>query len=443
MPADATPPPDDVIDLGTEFDAVVPTRAVRVRKPQRDRLRIRRGWWSVPVIVVLLLAAGSVVPGRLPLALVGTVQIGGSASVLVSGGEAVVLDVRDSRDHVSAYDLGGGGLIWSSPIDVPAADAGLRVVSGTVVVSTADPSASGVATEVFNLATGKPLWHSVDSVVAIDVNNRLVTDFSHTDGTETLQQVLPVTGRIGWTLEVSAGCSTVFGTGASDLADRLVELCLPAPAPGRMPIDRPILRSIDLDNGTLIASRSLLYHASDADVLVPPDQRMRAPEVAIIGDLTLLLHNGFPPAVDAFDARSLQPAWTGTPAMVGDTITRCGTLICLVDGAQTAAIDPDSGSLVPAIGTSAQLRLVLVPVDPAHPTAHPSAIPHIDTGVNVNVPAPEHGAAWIEEQNVDSETLRQLQPVAGVGARSCFTSGDYLVCATATTQLTFWKLPKL
>ncbi|HEY2793751.1 MAG TPA: hypothetical protein VGJ28_15410 [Micromonosporaceae bacterium] len=434
MPPEAIPDAG-VIELGSDFEPVAPKR--RRRKREWDSLGLRRARWAVPVIVVLVFVTGSVLPNRLPLSLAANVDIGTDASVLVAGGEAILLDVRDGAGHVSAYDLGGSGLIWSQITHLPTADSGVRVVSDTVVVSTAYPAPNGVATEAFALSDGRPLWRSGQSVAAIDVHNDLVTDLNHPDGTETLQQVRPVTGRVGWTLRVAAGCTTIFGNGASDLADRLVEMCLPAPQPGRMPVDHPTLRSVDLTSGMVTATRDLTYDSSAADILVPPDQRMRAPEVTIIGNLTLLLHNGFPPAVDAFNAESLQSEWSGTPAAIGDTVTRCGGLICLVDGDRTSAIDPGSGSLVPDIDLSITRRLVAEPVG----SAGAVPVPVVNSGINVEVPQPSAGSVWIGEQSTSSLLVRRLQPINGVSPKSCYTSGHYLVCATTPARLTFWRLP--
>jgi putative pyrroloquinoline-quinone binding quinoprotein len=468
VPADATPdagaylPP--TIDLGTDFDAMPAVRKDRTtsarslarrqfRRPRfagrAARVRMSRGWWAVPIVAILFFAVGSVSPALSPLTLVATITVGADASAMVSGPDAIVLDSRNNVDQVSAYDLHGNGLIWRTPLKFLAAAAGVRVVGNVVVVSTADPKPNGMATEVFDAASGRALWSSVDSVLAIDATANLVTTVEHSDNTATLQQVAPRTGRIGWTLQVGAGCSTEFGQTDGIIADRLVELCLMPSSPGHPPIDTPTLLAVDLASGTVNATRALHYNSAEAQANLPPDEQMATPEVAVLGDLTLLIHGGSPsPAVDAFNAITLAPEWLGTPVSIGDTPSVCGKSICLTDGKTVSTIDPLTGKV---IGSSSAPdadpagQLVLVPLDPAHPDARTYPIPQVDTGVNVDVPISAPGSVWVDRQRAaaatSGSTLTRIQPINGVGAASCFTSGDYLVCTTASDQLTLWRLP--
>jgi hypothetical protein len=467
LAGDDRPP---MIDLGSDFDAVLPVPRRRLPMPSwrrptlsRSRGRVAPGWWAVPVVVVVLLIAGSASAARAPLSPVANVPFDLDASAMVSGGDAIVLDYHRGANRLSVYDLHTNALDWTAPVRVVAADSGVRVVAGVVVVSTASPAPSGSATEAFDLTSGKSLWHSFDPVVAIDVAGNLLTELDHADGTSTLQRVVPRTGRIGWTLGVPTGCATVFGPGTGSLvsrAQRAVELCLMPGSPGHPPVDTPTLRAVDLATGTVVAERLLHYMSATADILLPPDQRLRAPKVAIIGDLTLLLYNGFPPAIDAFNAQTLATEWAGTPATVSDDMSPCGDLICVTDGTTETVIDPRSGKVIPGVsppaGADPAAGLVVAPVDPAHPDVHVYPIPQIDAGVNVSVPlaaqdsaaqgsaaqgSAAQGSAWIDIRPAGARTLTRIQQVDDVGASSCVTSGGFLICVTSVGRLMFWRLP--
>ena len=128
-----------LIDLGDDFEV-----------PDDGGSGPGGGWWhrarlAVPLCAVLFLAAASAQAPAPPIAVVARVSVGLDASVVVLGDEAIVVEIRNERNEISAYRLAGGKLIWTAPLEVLASDVNIVTADGAVIVSMTDMAADGHA----------------------------------------------------------------------------------------------------------------------------------------------------------------------------------------------------------------------------------------------------------------------------------------------------------
>jgi hypothetical protein len=452
----STPPRDfepPLIDLGTEFDAVPsqsrPAR-VAISGPRSSLLRGRSAWLAVPLLAVLFLVSGAALPAPAPLNQLAQIPTGLYASVLVSGSTAIVVAGNDGHDRVSAYSLVGNGVIWSRKLGLSAEEVNIRVVRGVVVVTTVANALNHLGTEAFDQVSGKPLWHDSDSLSMVTTSGDLLMQDGPDGADSILQRVATRTGAIRWSLPLRAGCATAAGQDQNGRANALVAICFRPSTASLRSVDAPTLRAIDLDSGAVTMTRDLTYHTGVADFYLPPTDRLPSPELAIVGSLALVAHDNVPtPTIDAFNAATLAPAWTGMPVTSIDSLQACGEQICLYAGAASSVISRATGKPIPGLHapsqTPARSKLVLVPVSPVYPNVPTFTIPQVPDGMAISVPKSGDGDAWVDEQRPHSSatasTLKEIQPIHDVGARSCFTTSGYLACATATNRLTFWRLP--
>ena len=118
---------------------------------------------------------------RPPIAVVARVSVGLDASVVVLGDEAIVVEIRDERNEISAYRLAGGKLIWTSPLEVLASDVNIVTADGAVIVSMTDMAASGMHTQAFDAGTGAHLWDTPDGLLNLDGHGDLMLRTGDTD----------------------------------------------------------------------------------------------------------------------------------------------------------------------------------------------------------------------------------------------------------------------
>jgi hypothetical protein len=447
VPAAANPPP--LIDLGDDFDA---RPDAMVKKPA-DRRWARGVQVAIPLVSGLFVITGSIPLGSTPFPLVARLPVGISASVLVTDGDAIVVDIADRRNRISEYALNGGHLVWSSPLTLLASDVDVQVAGDVIVVGENNLQISGAHTEAFDLHTGKRLWDSVDGLRGVDVSNDLIMEsVMSTDAATQLRRVNAQTGDAMWSAPVPGGCDTTFGDDPDNgIAQGIAEICVPPTTPAGSGIDQPTLRVLDFTTGAVRATRTLHLSSSAADFYLLPSERLPGPELSVVGDAVLVTHDNLPTAtVDAFRISDLAPLWSGLSVSSTTYLQPCGPDLCVYHAGVTTKIDLHTGLVIPGAVPVDPLipvpgGVALIPVSRAHLLVTSYAVARVPDGVAVTVPLPTPGETWVAALRSSpppgESATRPIQPLHHIGPGACIEVGAYLACSASKDQLVFWRLP--
>ncbi len=416
-----------------------------------------RGWWrrarlAVPLCAVLFLAAASAQAPVSPIAVSARVPVGLDASVVVLGDEAIVVEIRDQQNEISAYQLTGGKLIWTSRLDVLASDVNIVTADGAVIVSMSDMAASGLHTQAFDARTGAHLWDARDGLLDLDDHDDLMLRTGDSDaGPMTVKRVDPRTGVVRWQTVVKQFCQYAFGNDPSlRLAAAFVEMCFTDLGDSSFSTDTPTLRVLDATTGVVKATRVLDLTRSGFFTMPDPNQ-LDTPELNVWNGAVLVAHANVPqPTVDAFDVATLRPLWHGLAITAQDSLQPCGALLCVYRTNGIEVLDPATGRRLPGPAPFDGARTtgsayVLVPDEPNIVAAGQLLVAQVPEGISVTVPTWSTGLVWLASVTygpaAGRSTPEPIQPMRGVGPGACFEAGTYLGCSTSRDELSFWRLP--
>jgi outer membrane protein assembly factor BamB len=460
---------DTVIELDVD-----PTRAA----PEPG---LPPGWWRALAVacVAVVCALGLVAGGPLPaprLTMIAALDTAPMLSERVSG-DMMFSIVSGSSPTLMAYRLTDGTLRWKIPLPVPDSAASVDVASGTVLVSSLDPSLKADRTSAVDAATGRVLWRS-QSYRANQINAgsvALLFDSTITDAglSRRYRQVDVRTGRELWAYQVPPGWTTVLPDEPRGVdTERHLVAVSPTGA----------ARSVELATGREVAAKDIDLgvpdpadtEAAGAEALVVPNvARQEAaatagPSLMVRDDVLLVGHNvDGRSALTGYRTDQLAPLWTVTlqsPSTL--RVDGCGSLLCLAEGGDVRALRPDTGAVVwTGTGLAGALGLVggwLYAVSDLAASygywAGPARL--IDTGtghtdldlgswrlLNQSDPAgpalfelvdPDSGKVWLGELGAGPR-VQPLGVVTDLPSGSCDASPDYIVCETSSDQVQIWR----
>ncbi len=215
-------------------------------------------------------------------------------------------------------------------------------------------------------------------------------------------------------------------------------------------VETATLSVIDLGTGATHATRSVQLppntapHTPGRPFVVFP-----TPTVTFVDGLVLVETDVPSSTIAAYRMTDLMQLWSGVPVIAAQSVTGCGSVICVQTTTGIKTIDPRTGTLL-AAG---------VPPDEPDPTAHQFAlvavggkapgattvVDVIDDGMLVEPPVHTQGQVWLGElrpSRIRGEWMTTLiQPLPGVGQAGCKQMGAYLTCASGGHQVTLWRLP--
>jgi hypothetical protein len=273
-----------------------------------------------------------------------------------------------------------------------------------------------------------------------------------TDGSTILHRVDPLTGRARWSLALPTECSSAVASDPDHgLPEGLIEMCLTITPTGIIDTDHVTLRTVDLTDGTVRASRYLDITPFSGVVDLPPNEVLPSPELDVFDDVIAVAHQNAPtPTVDAFQLATLAPLWSGLPISSTESLENCGLYLCLVTGAGSTELDPHTGKVLgpgQPYGEPNVAGASYVLVARGHAVDGPGtyAVAQVPEGASVAVPETTPGPVWLAAQAIDADTrapvTTPIEPLAGVGPGGCVLAGAYLACSTGPDVLTFWRLP--
>jgi hypothetical protein len=427
-----------IIDLGDTRTGITGDRAeIGVPVPRGPGRRGRLAILAVATALLVAAAGGPVADG---LPIVALIPVGTDAQVMVQDGTAVVVDRRNGRSEIAAYDLKSGRPQWHQLIDGDALDAEMFETSSTVVVQIAASSRVGQV-EGFALATGARRWIEPEtSVVAIPTGLLLFARDSGAD--RGLALLDPVTGGMRWQTTVPDNCDTFVASDASKIvASGLLEVC---PEAGE-------ISAVNLTTGRVRA-------VTHPDILAAMDS-VQGLSVAYLGAVAILAVTGSSHLAAAYRMTDLQQLWSTPIAPADEYLVPCGTVACVIaNGGGIDALDPLTGRRVElpasaadttisgsATSSSADARpgtLVVVPAGQPPAIAAEIGLTEFQTpadqGTGVQLSGQSDGSTWIAYQ--DGTSIRPVELLRGVGDASCLAISTYVACTTTADQLTVWKL---
>lgn len=410
------------------------------------------------MLLVVLLAAGSASTTLGPLVVVARIPAEPNATLFVSGTQAVVVEIRDGHNEISAYGLDDGVRHWTTRLTVLAVDVYVRTLHGTVLVGFASPGVTGDHTDAIDLRTGALRWHSKGTPVATlpDNDTVLLTSPLSVD-TDRLELVDRATGVPRWSATIGDDCAHAISDDMSRVSELgLVELCG----------GTDDLRVFDLRTGRVRAARPINLDGL-ATGSRPHGGAFASFQLWLFGDVIVVQHDDSPTSVlDAYRASDLTELWSGRPIAGGAGLDRCGVDICLSQGAGLIMLDPHSGVALmagsvpnPSTGNApsgpvlvdGRATFVLLPAN-ARPDgrgvfATADFVTTVTDGTAVQIPDAAAGDTWVATRSVKSGpagtrlVVTPIELLHGIRADSCLILDSYLACATRDNRLTFWQLP--
>jgi outer membrane protein assembly factor BamB len=348
----ALAPVEPLIDLG-ELSGRVPVDAL-------DRNPSGRPPRGLLIALALLLAAGLLVADRAPVRLRTVVTTPSAPATFHLVDDVLyVFDEAYAPNHVSAYRLTDGHLLWNtvSPGGV-AYDQVSRVGDVTFLIPNPCTAASPVQTVALDTRTGRELWRREGIPEERVAGDRLVVMgrpgptygcgglFADTVGPPAYWDAVDVaTGRVVWSLRVPQAARVSYDYAEVDGLRQTVLIA------GDGTVRTHDLRT-GIATGTLrLPELALPPTPATVTDAVQPIQ----PYLEVAGELALMV--GRQPdtslvGVVAYDLRTLTPRWTHTVASMGPDLRegrdyygagRCGDRVCLFGSATTVVLDPPDG----------------------------------------------------------------------------------------------------
>lgn len=306
-----------VIELGELGSA--PPMPAGTRRGRGWRAAVRAAA-AVEALLCVVAIAGSVHPAPTIVDSVWSVPITRTSLVTVAA-DTVFVRTAGAGSQVTAYDLDDGTVRWSTRIPVAR---GRMVVQepGALMVAVGRTGAGD--TMALDLRTGAQLWRLPGDVVYATAKTVLLAGQGTTarqarmaDGATIWSR--PVAGAVSWTVADYDRWSALVIAAAADgpiqefrLADGLVL------ARGRLANDRgvPVNDGVDAIGGVFLVNRMETDRA----------------------------------AVTAYDLDTLHARWRFAQSATdmppnGPAGRACGVVVCFLDGSETVALDPATGTV--------------------------------------------------------------------------------------------------
>jgi outer membrane protein assembly factor BamB len=419
-----------IIDLGL----ILPEEPVEIESPPRPRRR-GRGRVSLLIAAIVLMVAGSARPALSGVTVAARIPIGASARMLIQGTTAILVDRRDQRNELAAYDLESGRSRWRSTLDGDVLNAEMFLDGSTVVVVT-DGDGDGDLAEGFALSTGVRRWILQATTVTSIPAGLLV--YQQNFRTTFAELVDPLTGRSRWHTTISDDCDVYLATDRSQtMSSGLLEVCQASKE----------IAALDLASGRVRAHvHTDLFPVQSAlgrsRRLTNTPIRRGAPRLTVVylGDVAVVtVPSRFPArTLAAFRTSDLALLWSGVAAISQNNVSSCGTDLCVDTGVGVVALDRQTGRRVPPPASASDPEPVtspLVVVAPGQPST--STVTPVEQGDAVPLAGPGPGSTWIEVR--DGTEVRPVEMLRGIGDASCSVIAAYVACATRTDQLTVWR----
>ena len=307
-----------------ELDVSAPW--VAPEPPIRRERSLRRLIAGLMLLGVLTLTGGA----RASTSYEPLYSVDGNAAVtLLTGGRLFVIrDGSKADSRLTAYRVGDGAVLWSTPISISGSD--LLDGDDKRLLTIESESAQSQTIAARDMATGRVVWQRTGLAIDEVVGHVLVAEATSTADHPALYGIDMDTGAVTWTLD------SADGTVASYLyrdANRITGLFY---AIARLTPDR-VVRTFDLTTGAVIGTTRL---ADDGEA---------GPTGAIdkfdIIDGTALASLAGGPTI-AFDAVTGAYRWR-LPGNSDESFTvACGAVICYSQGQKMTGLDPATGRAV-------------------------------------------------------------------------------------------------
>jgi len=417
-----------MIDLGDVSAAA--TDALQ-RRPRV--LRPAQAIGLVALVVLMLVgAAASGVPSRPPLSVVADLRADRDVHLLIQDDRAIVVDLRNGTNEVSAFALPGGRHLWTSALAGFALNSLMVDVGTTLIVDVPRINAPGSIAEAFDMRTGAVLWQRSALDVQPIAGGLLLYGTAAGDAVgsgSTVARVDEATGATRWTIAVPDDCAMA----TADDPTRLLELGLVELCSGTQE-----LTVYDLATGLIRARRVVVLGpnlATDTKLAVPP-------HILTVGSVILVAVNSRYPSmsVSAFRTSDLAPLWSGLPVNADDRVETCGPDLCLGGNEPAVTLDPQTGQVL-----ADHMNTVTSSADPApiagdHLVVLPAQqdVAPVAEGQDVQLSAAGEGRALIGLRS--SSGLALLQALPGTPADACVTIATYVACGPTSRGITLWSL---
>ena len=432
-----------LIDLGEDWSAAGDTQARSSRRSARGRLL------APFVVVVLLLAGGSVVP-RPPFVPLLTIAIQGVTVTEMGGGGVFVGAQGVGPGIVARYALDSGGQAWL--VAVPDTPDGLLYLAGpaVLVVHTYDMQGGPTGFTVLDAATGDQLWNSSGGTVLGPIaagNDDALVTAPDAAGSMQVRYTSMRTGRAIWSRSVPALTQTVATDGQTGDATGWV-LATPD---GTVTL-------LARQTGAVLATRKI-------ERLLPAGSTSFEPEnggfVTVLDGLLLVMRqlSGVRATLTSYGLPDLTPRWSQTGLTPGGP-DNCGPVLCVQSFSESVVgLDPRTGSIrwrAQGWQTAQNLgggRLLAFRAG----TSQNTGVLDAGTGRLLGTlgdwtPLPGAGAklvrtpdrsdyrsTWFGVLDADRALVQPLAKLPGLSSLGCYPYDDLLACRTLDARLQVWR----
>jgi outer membrane protein assembly factor BamB len=419
-----------IIDLGL----ILPEEPVEIESPPQPH---RGGRLSLLIAAIVLMVTGSARPMLSGVTVAARIPIGASARMLVQGTTAILVDRRDQRNELAAYDLESGRPRWRSTLDGDVLNAEMFLDGSTIVVVTDGGGGDGDHVEGFALSTGVRRWIQPATTVTSIPAGLLV--YQQNFRTTVAELVDPLTGRSRWHTTISDDCDTYLATDPSQtMSSGLLEVCLASKEIAALDLASGRVRArVHTDLFPVQRARGRSHPLTNAPIL------RGAPRLTVVylGDVAVVtIPSRFPArTLAAFRTSDLALLWSGVAAISQNNVSSCGPDLCVYTGVGVVALDRQTGHRVPpptSAGDPEPVASPLFVVAQGQPST--STVTPVEQGDAVPLAGPGPGSTWIEVR--DGAEVRPVGLLRGVGDASCSVIAAYVACATRTDQLTVWRV---
>jgi hypothetical protein len=448
-----------VIDLGEghgDVGAASPVIGPRLKLDKRIGVAV------VAIVVLALITAGApLLPPPVPRLL--SVPASSEDAIMLDAGHLYVADTNGRHATLSSYAVPGGtssaevpagvsdgtGPLdlgeWSVGIDMSPADLSMELRYGLLLLQQFQGSGVGTRLEVFDPRTGRQLWRSGGTMFGRPGPPGTLLLNGPVDNE--VQAVDLRTGRPRWQMFLSGDCQyavSPVGETVEVPAQRLIEVCEK---------DSQV-HVIDLATGTETGSAPVNLGDPEAP---PPSEWSQRFSLTVLGGVIVVAHGDTPtPVIDAYAEDGLRPIWGGKKFVLVRGIYDCLGKLCVDGEGVQSVLDPHTGHALPPIVDPplppAKPNAFVLVVDPTSPVATLSGSTAIELparSIGESMPAPVYRGAWEvwasvkspNDKSIGGVHVSHLQLLHGVRPDSCVTVPALLLCATATNELTLWRLP--